>query len=163
MEALREEMDEWRTLYAKLKAARAFFDGDVADVLTSQPVEAGRFWQENNLEAALADLFSTVARLHESGMLARLREFADYLDNSVHDFGQPPLMADLIKAVDQTQLRRVTQIMEALDQATGDASRNEGHLGGTGGLRHLLRDKQIQKGLRTLFILPVYLDQMQRH
>jgi len=160
---LRDELGEWQTLYAKLKAARAFFDGDVADALTGQLVEAGQFWQENNLEAALADLLSTVARLHESGMLARVRELADYLDASAQDLDRPALVTDLVKAADKAQLHRMGQFMEGLDQAMEDAGRDEGHLGGTGGLLHLLRDKQIQKGLRTLFILPVYLEEMQRH
>ena len=31
------------------------------------------------------------------------------------------------------------------------------------GLLQAMRDKQIRKGLRTPFILPIYLDQMQRH
>jgi len=163
LEQLREELGEWQALYAKLKAARGFFDGEVADALTGQLVEAGRFWQENDLEASLADLLKTVSRLHDSGMLARLRELADYLDASVQDVEHKPLLADLVKAADKTQLQRMGQIMEGLDQAMEDAGREEDHLGGTGGLWHLLRDKQVQKGLRTLFILPVYLEQMQRH
>ncbi|HKK05509.1 MAG TPA: hypothetical protein VKA50_06630 [Gammaproteobacteria bacterium] len=163
LDKLRDELGEWQTLYAKLKAARAFFDDEVADALTGQLVEAGRFWQENDLEATLTDLLRTVARLHESGMLARIRELADYLDASAQDLDRPALVTDLVKAADKTQLHRMGQFMEGLDQAMEDAGRDEGHLGGTGGLLHLLRDKQIQKGLRTLFILPVYLEQIQRH
>jgi len=163
LDKLREELGEWQALYAKLKAARGFFDGEVADALTGQLVEAGRFWQDNDLEASLADLMKTVSRLHESGMLARVRELADYLDASLQDVEHEPMLADLVKAADKFQLKRMGQLMEGLDQAMDDAGREEGHLGGTGGLWHLLRDKQVQKGLRTLFILPVYLEQMQRH
>lgn len=163
LEGLRQELDEWQALYAKLKAARAFFDGDVANALTGQLASASQFWQENNMESALADLLTTISSLHESGMLSRLRQLADYLDASAGDIDQPTLLADLVKAADKTQLHRMGKLMEGLDQAMDDAGRDERHLGGTGGLLHLLRDKQIQKGLRTLFILPIYLEQMQRH
>lgn len=163
LDGLRKELGEWQALYAKLKALRAFFDGDTANALTGQLVAAGQFWQENNLEAALADLLTTVSRLHESGMLERMRQLSDYLDASIGDIEQPALLADLVKAADKTQLGRMSKLMDGLDQAMDDAGRDEAHLGGTGGLLHLLRDKQVQKGLRTLFILPVYLEQMQRH
>lgn len=163
LDGLREELGEWQALYTKLKATREFFDGDVASALTGQLANAGRFWQENHLESALADLLTTVSRLHESGMLERVRQFADYLDASVEDIDQPALLTDLVKAADKSQLHRMGQLMEGLDQAMDDANRDEKRLGGTGGLLHLLRDKQVQKGLRTLFILPVYLEQMQQH
>lgn len=163
LEGLRDELGEWQVLYARLKAMRAFFDGDdVANALTGQLAAAGEFWQENNVQAALADLLTTVSRLHDSGMLARVRQLADYLEASTEGIDQPGLLADLVKAADKTQLHRMGKLMEGLDQAIDDAGRDEAHLGGTGGLLHLLRDKQVQKGLRTLFILPVYLEQMQR-
>lgn len=163
LDGLREELSEWQALYARLKALRAFFDSNVSNALTGQLVTVSEFWQKNNLEAALADLMTTVSRLHESGMLKRVREFADYIDASVGDINQPSIFADLVSFVDKTQLYRMSKLMEGLDQAMDDAGRDEPHLGGTGGLLHLLRDKQVQKGLRTLFILPVYLEQMQRH
>lgn len=163
LEGLREELGEWQSLYAKLKAARAFFDGDVAHALTGKLAAAGQFWQENNMEAALADLLTTLSHLHDSGMLERLRRFADYLDASAGDIDRPAMLADLVKVMNKTQLHRMGKFMEGLDQAMDDAGRDEARLGGTGGLLHLLRDKQVQKGLRTLFILPVYLEQMQRH
>lgn len=163
LEGLREELHEWQALYAKLKALRAFFDSDVSNALTGQLAAASQFWQENNMEAALTDLLTTVSHLHDNGMLERIRKLADYIDVSAGDINQSSMLTDLIKGADKTQLYRMGKLMEGLDQAMNDAGRDEPHLGGTGGLLHLLRDKQVQKGLRTLFILPVYLEQMQRH
>lgn len=162
-ERLRDEIAQWQTIYTKVQAARGFLDGALAEELTAQLVNAGRFWQENNLEDALGDLLDTVVHIHESGMFARLREMADYLDASDRAFDRSALMADLVKAADSTPLRRVVQLMTGLDQAIDDAGRDEARLGGTGGLFHLLRDKQVQKGLRTLSVLPAYLEQMQHN
>lgn len=163
LEELSDELAGLQALYRKIDAARRFVDEHLADELTTQLVKAGEFWQQHELDGALGDLLKTIGRLHQTGALAQLRRLADYLGDNSRDLDGLALLGDGIRNLDRLQVGRMGHLVEGFERALDDAEREEPRLGGTTGLLHLLRDKQVQKGLRALFILPVYLERSQRH
>ena len=159
---IKQELADFHAFYKKIAVTRDFVEKYVASELNQYLVDGARFWQENELQESVADLLTTISHLHKTGAFTRMREFADYLASATEEINFEALIKDSIATMKHINLSKVEHFSESLDYAMEDATRNESSMGGAAGLFRLLRSKDVQKGLRTLSVLPIYLDKLTR-
>jgi len=157
-EELREDVAEIRALLDRVRALRRFLEEDLAGPLSGRIAGSAAFWEEEQLDDALPELLRTIGHLHRSGMLARLREVADNLSGAAREVDADSLLADLTKRLGDLPLEQLARLGEGLEAARSASDEDAARLGGVHGLIHLLRDREVQKGLRTLSTLPAYLN-----
>jgi uncharacterized protein YjgD (DUF1641 family) len=134
----------------------------LAGPLAEWSVEAADFAQREELAESLKDLLQTLSRLHRNGSLAWLREMSDYA--GVRE--QQRLLSGLADAGVETLgglPERAQRLMKGVESAMQDAAEDAENLGGMKGLLHLLRDPEVQRGLRTLAVMPYYLEHPGSH
>ncbi|MET0028090.1 MAG: DUF1641 domain-containing protein [Candidatus Thiodiazotropha sp.] len=121
-------------------------------------VDAVNFAQQETLGESIKDLLQTLGHLHRNGSLAWLRNTSDYLDRDT----QAQLLAELTspQVADRAAgiPAKARRLLQQLQAAVDDASQDTPNLGGIKGLIHLLRDPEVQRGLRVLAVLPGFLD-----
>ena len=159
---IKQELTELRTVYKKIAISWQLLEKYFVPEISQNLIDSAAFWQENELQDSLADFLKTVSHLHKTGTFERIREFSDYLAVVNEQIDFDALMKDSIAAIKNVNLDKVGRLSESLDKAMEDASRHESTMGGASGLFRLLRNKDVQKGLRTLSILPVYLDKLSK-
>ena len=120
-------------------------------------VDAAEFAQREALGESIKEAMQTLDHLHRNGTLVWLRDISDYLE----DREQQRLLGSLAGSgiggaanLPERARKLLHGVQAAMDDAAGDAD----HLGGLSGLLHLMRDPEVQRGLRTLAVLPSYLE-----
>ena len=158
--------DEFKTdaafalrLLRKTRLLGEFAQQHLAGELTGNMNEATEFIQRNQTDKALAELLVQLGRLHRSGMLTRLGDLAEYLSGLEEGSDFRKLAGSMVDAAPEGTLGQLPQLLHGLDQVVRDTREDESRLGGYSGLIHLLRDPQVQKGLRMLAQLAAHLEQ----
>ena len=148
---------QWTELMSMVQSVNAV-SGFVREHLTPSTIEtvvrAGQFLQDHQADEALLDLLRTVGHLHRNGTLNALCELSDYVSASVAPVDRGALVENLLQELQDSSLARMLRLAEGFDEAVAESRRNGGHYGGMGGLFHLLREPQVQEGLRLLATLP---------
>lgn len=167
---LRADMVELHRLLDGFRQLRDFAGEHLAGPATGLLAETSRFWQEKRMDEALADLLLTVSHLHRQGAFAKIRQAADYLP-ALDGIDVDQAMEGLLRLGGASQaLAKLPELLNwagALEEATQRASAlstsgRQAPDGGIHGLYQLLRDKDVQEGLRTLTVLPVVLERIRR-
>ena len=148
---------QWTELMSVVQSVNAVSDF-VREHLTPSTIEtvvrAGQFLQDHQTDEALLDLLRTVGHLHRNGTLNALCELSDYVSASVTPLDRGALVENLLQELQDSSLARMLRLAESFDQAVAESRRDDGHYGGVSGLFHLLREPQVQEGLRMLATLP---------
>lgn len=132
----------------QLQALETFARDHLSGPATQWVDQMTAFGAEHEVDAALKDALVTLSHMHRNGSFARLRElsglFADKQDGSA--------LADIAgDGVDQLR-DGIGRILRAIDQA--DHVADTADEGGIAGLIRMLRDPDVQHGLRLLALLP---------
>lgn len=158
--------DEFKTdaafalqLLRKTRLLGEFAQQHLAGELTGHMSETTEFIQRNRTDKALAELLVQLGRLHRSGMLTRLGDLAEYLSGLEEGTDFRKLAGSMVDAAPEGALSQLPQLLHGLEQAARNTREDENRLGGYSGLIHLLRDPQVQKGLRMLAQLTAHLEQ----
>lgn len=133
-----------------IRRLEAFAREHLAEPATRWTDEAAAFAADNDLDGTLRELLQTLSRLHRNGTLAQLRELSDMLADSGDNRA-------LASAAGQglSQLREgIGRVLVAVARADRAADGDSDSDGGVSGLFHLLRDPDVQHGLRLLALLP---------
>ncbi|MEJ2479582.1 MAG: DUF1641 domain-containing protein [Acidihalobacter sp.] len=146
-------------LLRKTRLLGEFAQQHLAGELTGHMNEATEFIQRNQTDKALAELLVQLGRLHRNGMLTRLGDLAEYLSGLEEGSDFRKLAGSMVDAAPEGSLGQLPQLLHGLDQVVRDTREDENRLGGYSGLIHLLRDPQVQKGLRMLAQLTAHLEQ----
>ncbi|MEJ2059521.1 MAG: DUF1641 domain-containing protein, partial [Gammaproteobacteria bacterium] len=147
-------------LMVKWRAVSAFIDQHLAGDLAALAVQLTEFVQQNETDAALGDLLTTLGKLHRNGTLRRLGDLSDLLAGVEESVDLVALLGDVVHDADKLSVGKALQMMKSAEQAFEDAQHAGDHqdYGGWRGLLHLMSDKDVQKGLRLISILPGYLE-----
>ncbi|MGA7799702.1 MAG: hypothetical protein WCC36_02735 [Gammaproteobacteria bacterium] len=159
--SLAELQRQWGELMSVVQSVNAV-SGFIREHLTPSTMEtvlrAGRFLEDHQADEALFDLLRTVGHLHRNGTLNALCELSDYVSASVAPVDRDALVETLFQELQDSSLARMLRLAESFDQAVAESRRDGGHYGGVSGLFHLLREPQVQEGLRMLATLPGHLE-----
>lgn len=145
-------------LLRKTRIVSEFVDEKLAGELTGKLVDATAFVQAHHTDEAIADVLVQLGRIHRSGLLPRLADLAEYASGLDEGTDLPSQLGDLVRALPEDAIERSRALVHGARDALADAGKDEKHLGGYSGMLHLLRDKEVQKGLRVLSVLPLYLE-----
>lgn len=161
-EELKQDLQRVRNLLDKADYLAEFTSKHLAGPLVGWSVQAASFAEREQLSESVTDVLETLGHLHRNGTLSQLREVSDYLQLRE----QRQLLSDLAgEGIDSlgSLPARAGQLLGGVQAALDDAKEDAGHLGGIKGLLHLLRDPEVQQGMRALAVLPSYLDGKDRH
>lgn len=135
----------------------AYVSENFAGPAVGWSVEAVDFARREELSDSLVDVLKTVGHLHRNGTLSWLREISDTVELRRLARLLDGVAGDGVSSAASISERART-LFKGVQDAMHDAEEDSGHLGGIGGLLHLLRDSEVQQGLRALAVLPTYLD-----
>lgn len=145
----------------KTRLLTEFAREHLGEELTARAIEAVRFVQHNQADEALTEMLVQLGRVYRSGMLARLGGLAEYIAGLEEGTDFRHLAGSLVDVVPDEGLEGLgvlTKLLSGIDQAVKKAQQGGDELGGYAGMLHLLRDADVQKGLRVLTLLPTYLE-----
>lgn len=146
------------TLLRKARLIAGFIEDKLAGELTGRAVGLAEFMQRNQTDEAVAEALVQLGRVYRSGMLARLGDLADYVAGQEEGGDFEAQLGSLVKALPKDAIGQSLHFLHSAEQAMADAQKDEENLGGYAGMLRLLRDKEVQKGLRMLSVLPLYFE-----
>lgn len=146
------------TLLRKARLIAGFAEDKLAGELTGKAVGLVEFMQHNDTDEAVAELLIQLGQVYRSGLLARLGDLADNVAGLEEGSDFESLVGSLVKALPKDAIGQSAHLLHSAEEAMIDVREDEQHLGGYAGMLHLLRDKEVQKGLRMLSVLPIYLE-----
>lgn len=146
------------SLLRKARVIGQVIDDKLAGELTGKAVGITEFMQRNQTDEALAEMLVQLGRMYRSGLLSRLGDLADYVAGLKEGADVESLFGDLVKTMPTDAIGQTMHLLHSAEDAMRDARKDEKHLGGYSGMLHLFRDKNVQKGLRMLSVLPIYLE-----
>jgi uncharacterized protein YjgD (DUF1641 family) len=110
----------------------------------------------------LPELIETVRHLSANGTLRRIRVAGDLLNVALQGVDVEAASAAAVAHNAGVSVDGARKVLRSLGEALDDAHRDEHRLGGYRGLVRLLRDPEVQVGLRALSVLPVYIERNRR-
>ncbi len=156
---LLEALKTLGTLLAKMHALEAFLGGEAGQDLVSALRRAGNLWEETRADETLAKTLRLLARLEEDGSLERLAVLSRWFALLEETVDPLALTGDLVRAGRDNPLlslpARLGRSAEAVVQTLEETPPEK--TGGLGGLYRMLRDPEVQRGLRVLAVLPARL------
>lgn len=147
----------FRTL-RRLRLMSDFVEENLAGDITANTVRLSGFLQENETDQAIAEFAVLLGKLHRNGLLARAGDLADYLAGVTEGTNLESMTGSMVHSAPQERIDQLFSFIHGAEQAMKDAKAEDEQLGGVSGLIHLMRDKEVQKGLRILSALPTYMD-----
>jgi hypothetical protein len=157
LEELKQDVERLHRLMDKTDLLGEYVAEYFAGPAVRMSVDAADFARREALGESLRDLLQTLGHLHRNGSLAWLRDISDYLE----DREQQRLLGSLAgQGIDgaASLTARTHKLLRGVQSAMDDAAADADQLGGVKGLLHLLRDADVQRGLRALAVLPAYLE-----
>ena len=127
--------------YAQAEELGSFAAKHLGGDITEAVLTATDLFKDPKLVPALRELLDTLVTLHEVGALRQLRDNAILAAESLRDTDLNHTMSQMLKLPDK--------ITDVIDEAT-HGGHDDKALGGFGGLMHMLRDKDVQRGIQTL-------------
>ncbi|APZ43576.1 hypothetical protein [Acidihalobacter ferrooxydans] len=151
-------------LLRKTRVIAGFVEDKLAGELTGKTAALTEFMQRNDTDQAVAEALVQLGRLYRCGLLARLGDLAEYVAGLEEGTDFESLVGNLVESLPKNAIGQAIDVMHSAEDAMEDARKDEQHLGGYAGMLHLLRDEEVQKGLRMLSVLPIYLEKrMEKH
>jgi uncharacterized protein YjgD (DUF1641 family) len=152
-DALGREM----AMVEKAAAFAEFLSGPAAPEITASIVNTSGFLQREDILPAARDALLTLAELHRNGTLSALRNWSGQISAARESIDLDSIADDAMPGMVDNGATRIGDLLKAVEQATDEADNDRRHLGGISGLLHMLRDPEVQHGMRTLMVLPGYL------
>lgn len=141
-------------LMRKLRSVAEFIDTHLAGELTAGAVSAAEFVHDNATDKAISELLIMLGQLHRSGLLANAGRWAERLAGLTDGMDVASSTSQLVNKVPGQSLEQLRRLIHSAQDAVADVGPDGKDLGGITGLMRLLRDKDVQKGLRLLAVLP---------
>lgn len=149
LDQLKADLTLIHQLLSKLRALSTFVDEHVADDLSVAGARLGEALATNDPGAALSDALATLEHLRANGTLTRITEWSDLLSQTQEAFD----WAQLIGQAQTLPWHKLGELVQGINAALDEAGKTEETSGGVRGLLALMRDPQVQHGLRTLALL----------
>ena len=126
--------------YAQAEELGSFAVKNLGGEMTEAVLTLTELVQDPKLLPAVRELLATLVTLYEVGALRQLRDNAILAAEGLRDTDLNATMTQMLKLPD-----KISAVIDQASQASDDK-----HLGGFGGLMHMLRDKEVQHGIQTL-------------
>ncbi|WP_322628724.1 DUF1641 domain-containing protein [Halothiobacillus sp.] len=151
------------TTLRRMRHIGEFIETQLGGELTAGIVHGSAFLERNATDQALVALLELLGRLYRNGTLASLGDLTDYLAGLDEGTDPQSLAGNLVQNAPHRRLEQLIHLVHSAEEAMEGIEADDPHLGGIGGLVHLLRDKEVQKGLRMLSVLPAYMSRRKRN
>lgn len=158
VEELKADVEMLFKTMRRLRLMGDFVEENLAGDITAGTVRLSGFLQENETDQAIAELAILLGKLHRNGLLVRAGDLADYLAGVTEGTDIESMTGSMVHSAPQERINQLLSLIHGAEQAMKDAKAEDEQLGGVSGLIHLMRDKEVQKGLRILSALPTYMD-----
>ncbi len=158
VEELKADVEMLFKTMRRLRLMGDFVEENLAGDITAGTVRLSGFLQENETDQAIAELAILLGKLHRNGLLVRAGDLADYLAGVTEGTDIESMTGSMVHSAPQERINQLLSLIHGAEQAMKDAKAEDDQLGGVSGLIHLMRDKEVQKGLRILSALPTYMD-----
>jgi len=152
-------------LLPKAQALLVFLQGSAGRDLVSALRRAGDLWEETRADESIVAVLRLLRRLQEDGNLARLADLSEQIGLLAETIDLPALVGSLVEENrDNPLLNSIAAAMHlgrSLSQALAESAEHAAkgdHRGGLSGLYHMLKDPEVQRGMRVVAALPVYLE-----
>ena len=158
VEDLKADIDMLFKTLRRMRLMGDFVEEHLAGELSANTIRLSGFLQENETSQAASELVILLGKLHQNGLLTRAGDLADYLAGLTEGTDLESLAGNMVQETPGHRFEQLSWLMRSAERAMEDVQEDAPHLGGVGGLMHLLRDKEVQKGLRMLSVLPAYME-----
>ncbi len=151
-------------LLSRIEAALEFFEGPAGEALVQKAAELGALWEETRVDESLIMLLRLFRRIGEDGNWERLASLSSQIGLFLETVDLDALAGQLVQEILPElpalpvagAARAASRLLCALEEAMASIVDTRG--GGIGGLYHLLKDPEVQRGLRLLALLPACLE-----
>lgn len=137
-----------------------FTEKYLAGDLAGLSVKLGEIWADTEADKVLREVLETAAALRKDGTFRRLRDLSSQFDMLVRSVDVDGLAADMVHISHQDEdgsftdlLRFGVALLRALNQAV-HAEDDKVRLGGFSGLLRMLRDPEVQQGMKVFARIP---------
>ncbi len=135
----------------KARLMASFIEANLSGGLTGKTVELTAFIEQNQTDKALAEAFVQLGRIYRSGLLARLGDLSEYIAGLEEGTDLESQVGSVVKAIPGDTLGTSFKLLRSVSKAMAGIQEDPHEkLGGFSGLLHVMRDKEVQKGLRLL-------------
>ncbi len=141
-----------------------FLKGPAGNDLVSKIKELGDLWEETDANTTIVAALRVLKQLQEDGNLQRIADFSSQINHFTETIDLKSLPGQLIqKSTESSIPATVTALLQSgrsLTRALTEATEHESNVttGGLSGLYHMLKDPDVQRGMRIIAVLPVYLE-----
>ncbi len=152
------------SLLSRVEDVLNFFKGPAGSALVAKLEELGGLWEETAADTTVRTTLRALKQLREDGDLQRLADIGRQIGLLAGSTDMESWIGPFIKQVgDGSTLTSVVQMArsgKAMAQAFAEAIEHEPQeqMGGLSGLYHMLKDPDVQRGLRVAAVLPTYLE-----
>ncbi len=147
-------------LLPRVEAIMEFLEGPAGEALVQKAVELGALWEETHAEESLVTLLRLFRQFGEDGNWERIASlsgqmgfFAGTADlDALAGQWVREMLSELPAIPVAGAIHTAARLFRALEEAMESAE--SAPAGGIGGLYQLLKDPEVQRGLRLLALLP---------
>ncbi|AEK58087.1 DUF1641 domain-containing protein [Acidithiobacillus caldus] len=152
-------------LLPKVQALIHFLQGAAGQDLARALRRAGDLWEETRADESVVATLKLLRRLQEDGNLERLADLSEQIGLLAETIDLSALVGNLIEENRENPLLNSfaalvhlgNSLSHALAESAEHAAKGD-HRGGISGLYHMLKDPEVQRGMRVVAALPVYLE-----
>lgn len=150
-------------LLPRLQALEDLIQGPVGADLVAQIKKLGDLWEETRADESLVAALRLLRQLEEDGNLRRLANLSRQIGLMAETIPLDPLLGQLIQETEKgslvTSMSLLLHSSKALAHALAEADEHQARskVGGLAGLYRMLKDPDVQRGMRVIAALPVYL------
>ena len=151
-------------LLPRVQAILEFLQSDAGTDLVAALKRGGDLWEETRPDESLVAVLRLLRQLQEDGNLERIAERSRQIGLMAQAIPVESLLGQWMQEQQQgplfTSLAAFVHSGKAMAKALADAAEHEeqGKAGGIAGLYHMLKDPDVQRGMRAVAVLPVYLE-----
>ena len=147
----------------RLQALWNFLQTDAGNDLVAQLKKLGDLWEETRADESMIAALRLLRQLQEDGNLQRVADLSRQIALLAETIPLQSLLGQLLQEQESGPLvssfATLMHSGQAMTKALADAAEHEarGKAGGISGLYHMLKDPDVQRGMRVVAVLPVYL------
>lgn len=150
------DAERLHSLLEKADLLGEYLSANLAGPAVGWSVDLFDFARREAVLESIQEGLVTLGHLHRNGTLKWLRDSSDYLDILEQKRLLSSLAEDGIEGLGDIP-EQARKVLIGAREALKDADADADHLGGIKGLFHLLRDPEVQQGIRALAVLPAHL------
>ncbi|WP_215883110.1 DUF1641 domain-containing protein [Acidithiobacillus sulfurivorans] len=148
----------------KINAFMDFLQGPAGSAVVAKIKELGDIWQETSADTTIVEALRLLKQMQDDGNLQRVADLSRQIGLFAETIDLESLLGQFVQKSEGNPLvNSAASLMQSgklMAAALADAAEHEatGKAGGLSGLYHMLKDPDVQRGMRVVAVLPVYLE-----